>query len=275
MNHIQPGVVNVPLSGHEKAIARTLYETIEIFLHSAYECADNTELLLVDDLIHDVKLLFSTKGWIVPDEATQCLSYHARNWVEICPDVFQIAEGEKGIIISYDRHFNFSLISGYIQILQRMLDLPPISFQFVQAATPSKPDVAVGYLAEISSDAIYLIDTNTLLQKRNNAAQTFFDHIRFGREDPAIKCIESGYIDLDAFDGRALKWAARYNHVTIFKKLLDGGARYDIPGLEHLVETSGEMKAALQSRIMKDEIKAQNRLAAEARAKIRKNRNQI
>lgn len=274
-NYTQSGAVNVPLGAHERALAMTLYDATEIFLHAVYESTDNADDQLIEDLIDDTRLLFFEKGSTFSDDAAQCLAHHARKWLQCSQDTVKITENDKGITIFNDRHFNFSLVSGYIQTLQKQFDLPSISFQFIRKSVPFEPDSTLCFIAEVSKDNISLLDTRFFLQERDDAALTFFDHIRLGRTASAIECIESGSHDLDAFDGRALKWAARYHQVKIFKKLLEAGARCNIPDLEKLIETSSEMKAALQSRVMKETIEARCEHGAMTRPAMNKNRQRL
>lgn len=253
MSPFSMGAVSIALKPHEIDAAKVVFEAISAFSDELYENEMRQNAVPEDDLIDNmIRRIEDGLDETTPfsSEAITCLKTHAMEWAALLPTVPEIDEDESELRLIDAVSFSNSLISGYIQTLQQMFDLPPISYQYVAMHEPLRPDVAVGYAVEVSKESIFVKSTADVLNEKDQHAQAFHDHIRFGRTDEAIACIESGLHDLDEFDGRALKWAARNDQPRIFKALLEAGARHDYPEIEKLTQESMEMKSALQARKM-------------------------
>lgn len=254
MSPFSMGAVEIPLKPHEIKPALKLFSAITTFSEKVYENEmiqeprDTEEL--IEDLIHDVRTAFAQVGAELPESAIHCLSLHAEEWGALMPSSEDPERTECGLMICDARSFSNSMISGYIQTLQHIFDLPPISYQYIAMHEDLRPDVAIGHAVEVSREKIFFVSTTDVLNENDKKAQGLHDHIRFGRLEEALEEIASGKHDLDEKDGRALKWAARSDQPKIFKALLDAGVRYDYPELEKLIEGSPEMKSALQARKM-------------------------
>ena len=259
MSPFSMGAVDIPLKKHEISAARIIFDAISTFSNDVFENETHQDAAPVDDLI-DAMMIRIEDGLDAAtpfsSNAIACLKTHALEWASLLPTVPELDEGESGLRIIDAVSFSNSLVSGYIQTLQHLFDLPPIryqyiaSYQYIAMHEPLRPDVTVGYAVEVSKENVFFKSTADVLNKKDRQAQTFHDHIRFGRVEEAIAGIESGLNNLDEFDGRALKWAARNNQPRIFKALLDAGARHDYPDLEKLIQDSLEMKSALQAHKM-------------------------
>lgn len=253
MSPFSMGAVTIALKPHEIDAAKVVFEAISTFSSEVFENEMRQNAVPEDDLIDNmIRRIEDGIDETTPfsSEAIACLKAHALEWVALLPAVPELDEDESCLRLVDAESFSNSLVSGYIQTLQQMFDLPPISYQYIAMHEPLRPDVTVGYAVEVSKENIFFKSTADLLNEKDRQAATLHDHIRFERVDEAIAFIESGLHDLDEFDGRALKWAARNNQPTIFKALLNAGARHDYPDLEKLTQESMEMKSALQARKM-------------------------
>ena len=253
MSPFSMGAVDIPLKKHEISAARIIFDVIDELAGNVCENDAHQDGVPVDDLIDSMLAYIEDSldaATPFSSDARDCLKTHALEWASLLPIVPELDEYESGLRIIDAASFSNSLVSGYIQTLQHLFDLPPISYQYIAMHEPLRPDVAIGYAVEVSKESIFFKSTVDVLNEKDQHAQTFHDHIRFGRVDEAIACIGSGKHDLDEFEGRALKWAARNDQPRIFKALLDAGARHDYPDLEKLIQDSLEMKSALQAHKM-------------------------
>lgn len=253
MSPFSMGAVDIPLKKHEISAAKIIFNVIDTLAGNVCENDAHQDGVPVDDLI-DSMLAYIEESLDAAtpfsSDARDCLKTHALEWASLLPNVPELDEYEYGLRIIDAASFSNSLVSGYIQTLQHLFDLPPISYQYIAMHEPLRPDVTVGYAVEVSKENVFFKSTADVLNEKDQHAQTFHDHIRFGRVEEAIACIESGLNNLDEFDGRALKWAARNDQPRIFKALLEAGARHDYPEIEKLTQESMEMKSALQAHKM-------------------------
>jgi len=260
MNPFSKGAVDILLQPGEIAPALYLFGRTSQFLERAYENQDADEEdhvdedILIEDFVFDIESKFKAQGWMLRPAALEKLRAYATEWAGAFPDTPMYWEEKYGICVKDAQNFNGDFVIGMIQALQINYDLPPIQFQYIAQHENLRPDVCIGYAVHVEADHVVFKSTENILEDLDASLKRLTDHIVNHRNEDVLALLETGRLDLDEHDGRALKWAVRSKNVDAFKLLLEHGARNDWPELVEMVDDHAEMKAILQASVMASRI---------------------
>lgn len=263
-DHFSMGAVFIPLQQHEIAPSMHIINRVTAFANESYKSLDEKGLPqvdqseMVDQFVSGLKFDFIQKGWPIKKETLDKFESYATEWFGFTGELPHYFDDADGIQITDHQNFEVEFISNVIQMLQINFDLPPIEFQAIMRYEKLRPDVCVGFAAHVEADRVFFKSTDEILDDFNKKANRLVDYIAQGDTEKAIKNILSKKEDLDAFDGRAIKWAVRKENVVLFRALIEHGARFDWPELNSLIGQHPEMKAIVQSKVMKATVEIEN-----------------
>jgi len=260
MSPFSSGAVDIILQPGETAPALYIFERTSQFLERAYENQDADEEdhvdedILIEDFVFDIASKFKSQGWMLRPAALEKLRAYATEWAGAFPDTPMYWKKMCGICVKDAEKFNGDFVIGMIQALQINYDLPPMQFQYIAQHENLRPDVCIGYAVHVEADHVVFKSTEDILEDLDRSLKRLTDHIVNHRNEDVLALLETGRLDLDEHDGRALKWAIRSKNVEAFKLLLEHGARNDWPEIAEMVDGHEEMKAILQASVMASRI---------------------
>ena len=261
MKPFSRGAVDILLQPNEIAPAVYILDRTSEFLDRAYENLDDKDEdridldILIEDFVFDVESNFKDQGWPLRPSALERLRTFATGQTGNFPESPMYWSMPYGIFIKDEQNFKGDFVIAVIQVLQLNYDLPPIKFQYIAQHEDFRPnDVCIGYAVYVEADHVVIKSTEDLLLDLDQSLKRLTDHIVNHRNEEVLALLESGHLDLDEHDGRALKWAIRSKNVEAFKLLLEHGARNDWPGLAEMVGGHEKMKAVLQASVMASRI---------------------
>lgn len=260
MKPFSRGAVDILLQPNEITPAVYILDRTSEFLDRAYENLDDKDEdridldILIEDFVFDVESNFKDQGWPLRPSALERLRTFAAERAGDFPESPMYWSMPYGICIKDEQNFKGDFVIAVIQALQLNYDLPPVQFQYIAQHDDLRPNVCIGYAVHVEADRVIFKSTEDLLLDLDQALKRLTDHIVNHHNEEVLALLESGHLDLDEHDGRALKWAIRSQNVEAFKLLLDHGARNDWPGLAEMVGGHEEMKAVLQASVMASRI---------------------
>ena len=258
------GAVFIPLKEDEIAPAMHLIARVAGYMNEMCQNLDDDHTAIIDEsdlaekLVSDLKFDFDQQGWSIRTATIEKVQGYIKHWAGFVPDFPHYFSDNDGIQIVDAKNFDIEFVSNVIQMLQINYELPPIEFQAIIKYEQLKPDVCVGFAAHVEADHVVCMSTDEFLDELNKKATRLVDYIAQNETEKALEHIHSGKEDLDAFEGRAIKWAFRRGNVDVFKALVEHGARIDWPELNTLLGHHPEMKAIVQARIMKTTVEIEN-----------------
>lgn len=216
--------------GFATHVAKKLDETLKAKL--GYALRSRSINLLVDYLEKIARCEINLPGNILKDEI-----------VPAAPP------GEyAGALRLYDEYdFSEEATAYLLHVLVCEFDLPPISFSYAITAQRPMDDAYGGGAAFISRQRIRFQDTTAFIMEcEEEECCDLPAAAREGDLDQLETLLKKG-ADPDAEDGLALRWAARNGKANTFGRLLEAGARFDLPGLDDLVAGKPDIESMLQA----------------------------
>ena len=145
------------------------------------------------------------------------------------------------------RNFSEEATGYFLHVLVCEFDLPPIGFCYAMTAEKPVDDAYGGGAVFVSRQGIRFQDASAFLTECEE--QERVDLPAAAREGNLwqLETLLDEGADPDAEDGLALRWAARHGKANTFGRLLEAGARFDLPGLDDLVAGKPDIESMLQA----------------------------